>query len=328
MNDLLKKIFELHGWDFDDYQRLISNAQFDQIIILNSQHINDAERFAGVHVKEWMRFGNSIYQLSNIVRLGLKLSLKMVFYEEEHPLFDVRRLELTTGIAFVRRRALDFTTADNLLLSGRFFFDSPYGLFKEKERQAVLDRHIAPLLPKSVIGGSPYIDASTLSLHVRAGDIFSSLIHRGYGQPPLAYYKRVVSESESKRVLIIAEDMGNPIIAPLIGHVRACNREVLLYIGDLAGTLQLLFNSHELAAGIGSFVWAVQALSPHIKKYWYFERIFDQCIFARPNITVARVSDKLGEYTSAIMQNNWQNTPEQLAMMTDYREDSLVVEQW
>ncbi len=306
----------------------MSRAQFDRLIVLNGKHLRDPARFNGLHLREWMRFGNSVLQLSNLSQFCAKALVPAVYYQYEHPIFDVANLERTVGVPFIKRERDAFVEADGLILSGNFFFDSPFSLFEGKQRQAVLSRHIAPLVPHEFLSGSDHIDADTLTVHIRSGDIFSDLIHTGYGQPPLAYYRRVLENSQHGTVLVVAEDIGNPVIMPFIELARAAGRKVSMFSGGLRETLAILFNSTELVGGIGSFLWAIEALSPHVRKYWFFERMFDKCVFDRPKIRVARVGDPSGGYVNEVLRDNWRNTPEQRQLMLDYPPEALSIEQW
>jgi hypothetical protein len=331
MSALLPAIFASHGWDFGTYERLTAhsdiydrNGDWDRVTVLNSNGRSVPAPFRALHVRQWLNFGNSIRQLSNVIALALKQGVTCIYYEEEHPFMDLASAPI--GVDFIRQARGELAEDDGLILSGIFFFDAPYHLFHGNERQLLIDAYLSPMLPARFRNGDPLIDNSTLTLNIRSGEIFSSFIHREYGQPPLSYYKRVVRESGAGRVVVVAQDLANPVTVPLIDFVRAQNRELVLFIGGPDRGLEILFASKQLAGGAGSFVWAIQSLSQRIERYWFFDSTYDGCVPARRNVKVGRIFDRPGAYVAAVMRSNWQKLPEQLQLMTEYPEESLSTE--
>jgi hypothetical protein len=323
---LVKAVFLEQGWDFDAYAALLPGAGFEVITPMNGG--GDPRRFGGLHIADWMRFGNSVFQLSNIVAFCRKWKLPCVYYEREHEFFDVGALVESTGTPFILRRRAEFKPDDDLVLSGKFFFDGPYRLFEDIDRQDIIDQYINPLLPDDFTGGHPSIDDSTITAHFRAGDIFSTLIHPGYGQPPLAYYKLAIENSTARRVVVVYEDTGNPCVEAFIRHAREVGREVITQSSDLRSDLSLLFNSTELVSSFGSFPWTMHALSRRLKKFWYFNRAFHPCPFRRHGVHVGVVRDVNGAYVREIMSNNWNNSDEQRRLMLEYPVENLEAEGW
>lgn len=316
------EVFGILGWNFEEYSNLVAQAPFDTITPLNS-HLSG---FGGLHVSEWMRFGNSVVQLSNLAQLCLKFSIPAVYYQDEHPFFNVSKLQGSIGVPFLRRGPDELAAQDAIVLSGRFFFDSPYGLFVDQERQGILDTHIAPLLPRDFVEGSPLVDEEVLTVHIRSGDIFHDDIHPTMGQPPLSYYELVLEQAKKTRIVVVTEDLRNPVIAPFMGLARSKDLEVVMFSGGLRQSLRLLFNSYELVGGIGSFAWAVESLSRKIRRYWFFERVFDESLFARSQVRAVRVSDTTDQYVAAVC-DDWRNTLQQRQMMLEFPISALESEE-
>jgi hypothetical protein len=332
--DVIREIFERYGWDFAEYARLSAASPFEAIVPLNAGWPTPPTNFGGLHIRTWMRFGNSVIQLSNLAALCEKYDIPAVYFEEDHPFFDAAQLAKSTGVPFVRRSARAFVASDGIVLSSTFFFADPYGLFAGRERQATIDKHLSVLLPEDFVSGHPLIDDDTITMHFRAGDAFISgapgdeyrLAH--YGQPPLAYYELALRHSGAKRAVVVCEDMRNPTTAAFMDHARALGREVILQSADLRSDLAVLFNSTELVTGIGSFLWSINALSKRLKKFWFFQRVFDDCTFARHHIRMAAVSDREGGYNEAIMHGTWANRPDQLKLMLEYPVSALSLNEW
>lgn len=320
----LQNVFVHNGWDFEKYWALQkSGAEFDRAVVINPEASKSAERIAAIHISGWERFGNSIYQLSNMAAFAKKYDIRAIYYEREHEFFEVSTMSATLGIPVHRRRAIELKDHNGLVLSSRLFFEQPYNLFPKMDRQAWIDTYIAPLIPEYLARGDPRITSDTITAHFRAGDIFSSCIHKGYGQPPLSYYKLALDQSAASVLVVVYEDKGNPTIEPFIDYAMRTKREVIVQSADLRSDLALLFGSTELISGRGSFLWAVHALSCNLKSFWYFHWAFDRSAFARPGIRVNCVTDTRGEYENEIIANNWSNTESQRRMMLEYPADAL-----
>ena len=312
----LRDVFAAYDWDFNQYLKIASS--FDHPRLLNGEGNNAGGRIDAIHVTKWERFGNSVVQLVNIAALSQKYGIPIVYFEDEHQIFDVSRLSLTTGIPFTRKQRREFAPQDGAILSAVFFFDQPYRLFSGRERQVWMDNHVLPLLPPEFSADHPRVTDDSITAHFRAGDIFSTQIHRGYGQPPLEYYKMAVAASDAQKVIVVYEDLGNPMIEPFIDHIRATGRLVVAQSSDLGSDLALLFSSRELVSGRGSFLWAIHALSRKLKRFWYFHRPWDESPLARKDIRVNCIHDQRGDYIKSIYRAGWKNTEEQRTLMLTY----------
>jgi hypothetical protein len=252
--DPIRPIFDRYNWDYDTYLLLSKHNAFDSISAIN---IN-SPKFGGIHVKRWGRFGNSVTQLSNLAAIAQGYTIPTIYFEEQHPFFDVARLTETTGVPFIYRSRDTFDISDGVILSGIFYFDIPYRLFRNRQRQKVLDDHVSRLLPDEFTCGHPLLDDKTITMHFRAGDIFAlQTAPSWYGQPPLAYYKFVLDRSSAEKIVIVYEDTGNPTVEAFARYVRSLGRQVVLQSADLRSDLAVLFNSAELVSSTGTFMWSV-----------------------------------------------------------------------
>jgi hypothetical protein len=318
--DPIRSIFERYNWDYDTYLLLIKHNAFDSIFPINMS----SPKFGGLHVKRWGRFGNSVTQLSNLVAIAKNYVVPVIYFEEQHHVFDVARLTETTGVPFIFRPHYTFNVADGLILSGLFYFDFPYKLFTGRERQKVFDDHISRLLPNEFTCGHPLLDDKTITMHFRAGDIFAlQIVPSWYGQPPLAYYKVVLDHSSAEKIVIVYEDTGNPTVESFARYVASIGMEVVLQSADLRSDLAILFNSIELVSSTGTFVWSVSTLSKQLQRFWFFERMHDHSLFARSGISINRIHDEVGDYARLVLSANWAKTPEQLGLMLDYPTSAL-----
>ena len=321
----LGAVFSRYGWDYDWYVGANSPPGFDALHVYTKDGNDHADRVEALHVSKWERFGNSVVQLVNVAALCQKHDIPAVYFESEHEFFDAARMSDTTGVPFLRRPLRLLEPEDGVILSGRFFSDKNFRLFSGYERQSWMDRHVLPLLPGEFSAGHPAVSDDSITVHFRAGDIFSGPVHPGYGQPPLEYYKLATDKSGARRVIVVYQDLGNPMVEPFIDYLRSSGREVVTQSSDLRSDLLLLFNSRELVSGRGSFLWSMHALSRKLRRFWYFHWPFDASPFARQDVVTNCISDERGEYMKSILWGNWGNTDEQRNLMLTYPADALTL---
>jgi len=165
----------------------------------------------------------------------------------------------------------------------------------------------------------------TLTIHIRGGDVFGNRDVRSYGQPPLAYYERVVDHHGPDHVHIVYQDEANPVVRALVALCEARDLPHTLQSGELKEDIQTLMGAHTLVAGRGTFIPAVVGLSPQIKKVYFFEDKFTLQP-PRGGFEVVRVYDAVGDYRRSVLEGNWENTPEQRSLMVTYPASNLQIE--
>ena len=85
---------------------------------------------------------------------------------------------------------------------------------KPKIRIHLLKNEILKNLPKS------NISKNHLYIHIRSGDIFSTVIHKPYAQPPLCFYKSILYNFNFSSIYLISQNRNNPIINKLIAQYK------------------------------------------------------------------------------------------------------------
>ena len=168
-------------------------------------------------------------------------------------------------------------------------------------------------------------DSETLVVHLRGGDVFSERNVSNYGQPPLAFYLAVLRHRKWKSVVIVHQDLKNPVLEGLVAACEARNISYTTFSGALSEDLPVLLKAQNLVAGRGTFVPAVAGLSQHVKTVYFFEDKF--VMFPpRSGLTIVRIVDTKGDYRASVLQGQWRNSPEQLEMMLNYPEKNLGID--
>lgn len=192
-------------------------------------------------------------------------------------------LEILPHPGFLHTRDFDFTNGEQIqnTISGNFFaLDKNIFGVKTIEwnlRRKILKTYVRPMLPEEWF---PHAGNDSLTIHIRSGDIFRcktrieawkqagnpvrGLIriltdrHRVntlFVQPPLAFYKRVIESKMWSRIVIVAQDMENPVIPTLLNSYS----NIEFQLGSLESDIIALLSAQNVIIGYGSFglTWAL-----------------------------------------------------------------------
>jgi hypothetical protein len=159
----------------------------------------------GIVIEKWIgRLGNNLLQLRSAYLMAKMLNAQTVI-APEHEFFKTVR---TDSMSFVFGN-IELNEIHQVLV-GDFFpipFKHYHKVFGERYIQDFYDE-LKPCL--TLIERSDLTDRD-LVLFVRSGDIFTidQDIIRGYGQPPLSFYKSCIKLHNPERIFLLAEDDAN-----------------------------------------------------------------------------------------------------------------------
>jgi len=166
---------------------------------------------------------------------------------------------------------------------------------------------------------------STLAIHVRSGDIYFRERVGNWGQPPVAYYERIIREGRWERVLVVCEDKESPVLRPIEALCDDLGIKHIFQSTTLAEDLAVLVGAKNLVVGRGTFAPAVVLLNPVLERIFFFEDRFDSK-FLDQSTKVIRVVDQAGDYRENVLQGKWVNSPAQRQLMVDYPASALTLE--
>jgi hypothetical protein len=273
-----------------------------------------------LEIAEWLRFGNSIRQLTHVFALAEKYGIRRVRLPGRHLLYQGERIG-DVSLDWGEQRAF------GLALSGYFMHVRALMPPLDPSTEGrIVDRNVRPMLAGDLLRPDPRVGADDLVMHFRGGDAFDTVdVKPGYWQPPLAYYLAAFEHACPKRVWLVSEDRQNPTIAGAEEALRLRGVEVIVQSGTLLDDLRVLLSARRLVASIGTFLPAVALLSPRLGSFYQFGR-HPNPVLALRGIRVLRAYDREGRF-SATVAVNWGARPEQLAMMMSYPIDGIQIEE-
>jgi len=274
-----------------------------------------------VLIEGFGRLGNSVIQVLNALALAKNFGVNIILFHR-FDLIDNATLALGAGVTLQRTSLFRKRGSVRPLVVWRTAaMRRTEILLKPCSPEAATARAaLSGALAGAQSRGQEPRD--TLTVHIRSGDVFGPAPHPGYGQPPLAFYTRVISHHAWKSVAVISEDLGNPVSDAV---KRWCENEgipVTQQCLDLPETIERLASAHAVAAGRGTFVPALVYLFPGERELYLFEPS-DEPLLCDPSITLYEVRDSEGHYVKKILNNNWHNNRAQRTMMLEYAISSL-----
>lgn len=266
------------------------------------------------------RFGNSVIQVVNAGFLAKHLHARDTLYFR----FDAIRqtpFEIEEDISYLQiplwgkhRNAPDIIWRTDAIYRGGLVFDPC----------EPLARSIAVALRRAI--GFPHVDNTPedyLVIHLRGGDIFGGNPHPDYGQPPLAFYFRVLEDRPWAGVTLISEDEANPCLRGIIDWCSIRSTPVLVRgKASLSEAVELLGTATSVVLSRGSFGPAALFLNPRRRTVFFFGEEFHP-ILCFQGTELYRVPDLTEEYSTKVMAGNWLNDPIQRSLMISLPKESL-----
>ena len=271
------------------------------------------------------RFGNSVIQILNSFAIAQSLKAQTVFYHQfrslpERPVEIARKIYLQR----IRMRPNPMEKPPGTL----YVTDAIRGPNPMIDPQSAVATEIGKNLGPLLIGkeSTTQGDSSLLTIHLRSGDIFWPGPHRSYGQPPFAFYQRVLENRPWSSVDLISEDSTNPCHQLIQSWCRDNSIPIRSLGSSFAESVNSLASASNLCLSLGTFVPAVVFLSHPKNSLFTFGPIFSPLLAGKSHHHF-KVLDAQGTYTQEILSDNWANTHEQRELMVNYPMSALTLEE-
>lgn len=277
--------------------------------------------FDVVVVAQHGRFGNMIRQLSLAIGVAERMGVREVLVKSL-PEFPTGTWALDNGVAlthdpFLRTRMI---ARPRLALGGDFFVKPRLPIDTAKIDFDVIGRSLFDALD---LGSVEPLDESTLVIHFRSGDAFTTVPHPNLGQPPLAFYKKLIARENPTQVALVFEDTANPVIHATQQHLTDLGIPFTRQSSGFREDLRLLLRARKLVTARGTLAEALLLLSPHIRRWIHFGEP-KSTYFRRQGIqSVVSIRDSDGRYSEQILDGTWKNSDAQRSLMMSFPAENL-----
>lgn len=313
------------GWDLDLFRGaffqvpgldLRMRAQY-AIVNPDAFFLPGQSRLGHLRLTKWLKFGNSIEQLHHLFHLAKAYHLTRIVLPPSN-VFRTRKVE---GIELIASDDAN-TAALGVGLAGVFYYLEPFRLPRPTEELlSSVQRNVRPMLSDSLQEPDPRVGPNDLVLHFRAGDVFEHPVAH-YGQPPLSYYLSAIERERPQRTWLVFEDRANPCIEAVEAWLRRHHLDTVIQSGSIEQDLRVLLSARTLVIGQTSFASSVAMLSTQLRRLYTF-RCEAWDYFQLPDVEMVEGIDSTGEYTRAVLSQNWTGSAEQRAFMLSYPAEGI-----
>lgn len=271
------------------------------------------------------RLGNLVLQLLNAPVIAHHLGVSDVWFKPTRKW----RKQWVVGRRFPRGPSGNLSSTTQLQPTTSFGFSSslPSRLWQtlamERNRRfyppglnSEINSHVRSTLKTFVALSLPTLSEQDLVIHLRSGDIWHGL-DPSYGQPPWAFYERVLSTADWHKVWIVSEDQRSPVFSEI---VRWCRRNGRSYVHSgqtLTEAVKLLGAAKNLVASVGTFVPGILFIYPAKRRVFFFDLKKPNLLDSNGEILLS-VEDLGRSYRESVMSGNWSASVAQISLMKSY----------
>lgn len=250
-------------------------------------------------INSWFgRLGNNILQLIRAIHYAVLNNHNSIQFQK-HSL-------LTSNIITLE----NIENSDKSTINDTFFSLKKYNITDPEPyvMKEYFQKYIKSIFKIQTENNNDVTDDKTIHIHFRGGDIFSSNPHKAYVQPPLSYYKDIINEYDS--IKLVCEDKKNPCINELL------KQENVEYISNtLENDLSILSSVSNLVIGFGTFGFLLYLMNPKLKNLF----VPDFFVNELPKGSWGNdIKVHIIELPNYIKVNEWKNSNEQRKMMLEY----------
>lgn len=278
-----------------------------------------------VYISALNRFSNALIQIAHAVLFAHGIEARNVFVPEckrtrdifpKGNQFPCQELEVTIHIGNPVGR-------DNCL-EGRFLHIRSSQTEFYKNLPSTYEAIRSFSYATNLYDQTETLGTDEMVIHIRSGDIFrpQGMIHPGYGQPPLSFYRKAVEHGKPRIVHLVYQDMHNPVIRPLKKWLR--ERSIPFtkpQKSSLRKDIKTLVSAQTLVAGRGTFIPGVVSLGENLKTIYCFDEALN--LLGLQGVTYHVIKDRSRKYVDSIQRYNWRNSPEQRELMISYPDEEL-----
>ena len=130
-------------------------------------------------------------------------------------------------------------------------------------RLSIIRDEVIKNIPKYIL--NPF----DLYINIRSGDIFTNAINIHYSQPPLCFYKKILTENRFNNTFILSNGHENPIVDELLN-----NYPKIKYLhGSIEEDISIIVNAYNFVMPVSTFPKTLIYLNNNLKHLYIYEII-------------------------------------------------------
>lgn len=234
-----------------DYWKLgyLVGASF---IVRNTTRVEPVQSLQYILYANYGRFGNQFFSISSFVTCGLNMGFKECIIDADS---FTHRLN---SCATLRKGRSEEFGAQICCIDAAFFHHAVSEFVSSELKRA--ERLVASqiVVPAITTQAKRCEALSTVTIHIRGGDIFDESLPQSYRhQPPLCWYKEVLKLHRHihglNKIVIVHEDDKNPCLTGLIRFAQESGLVIVQSSRSLEEDYRILMQSSVLIPSYGTF---------------------------------------------------------------------------
>ena len=205
-----------------------------------------------LNIQSWSgRTGNNILQIIRAIHYAIINNHNSIKFQQ-HSLLTSNIIKLE-NIENINKSQINDTFFS--LKKYNIIDPAPY-IMKE-----YFQKYVKPIFKIQLENNNHVNNDKIIHIHFRGGDIFSNNRNKAYVQPPLSYYKNIINDYDS--IKLVCEDKNNPCINELLKQ-----KNVEYISNTLEKDLSILSNVSNLVIGFGTFGFLLYLMNPKLKNLY------------------------------------------------------------
>lgn len=253
-------------------------------------------------ITEWNgRLGNNIYQLQNIISVGLyyKYNIKIIKHHYFLDQYILINKDNDDSKVYIDRVGHNFYYPNKV----KGFCKNAFNMDKNQINEIIIK------LFKYKYYDLEKLDINDVVLHIRSGDLFEKNPHPNYILPPLSYYESILKSNKYNKIYLISEDKNNPCINILLDKYK----NIIYNNNSLDIDVQLILKAQNIICSYGTFIPALTNLTKYTKKIYITKH--DYIDLLNKNI-VLNIID-CNDYVKKM--GKWKKNNEQIKLILNYK---------
>ena len=260
--------------------KYINNINYKSFLISNKKRImkkiilfkifkktrTNKNNISTLFIKGKSRFGNLFISINNAIIYCELLNCKKIIIQYSNNIY-INNSIFCQKNNFIIEPNQTFNYIGNynsIILDFNFLFFKGFRYLGNINRLGIFKEQLLNNLPK--VRTHP----NDLYIYIRGGDIFlesHTYNIRGYFQPPLCFYEKILDNFKFNKVFIISQDKLNPVIPKLL------NKYSYIHIkkNELKVDISYLINSYNMVAGRSTFFSTSIKFNDKLKFLWEYD---------------------------------------------------------
>jgi hypothetical protein len=243
-------------------KRLIKKIILSKMFKKTKKNINKVN---SLFINGNSRFGNFFISVNNAIIYCEILRCKKIIIENNNNIYMNKIIyHKQSNFTIEPNQTFNFNDKHSIIININYFIFHGLRFFRNINRFNFFREQLLNNIPKVIV------HPNNLYIYMRSGDIFSlnnkgSI--KGYFQPPLCFYIKILEKFKFNKVYIISENKLNPVIPNLLKKFS--------YIKQMGNNIKVdisyLINSYNVVASKSTFFSVSIKLNDKLKYLWDYD---------------------------------------------------------